>query len=114
MLSACISLSYVAGNDILLEFAVTDEEDVVADISDFTVSFVVARDGAVALSTNESTAIALVTDGTEGLFTVSVNATDTEDLLGTYPFQAQLQDELGELTTVARGFITFTQNLLLL
>jgi hypothetical protein len=113
MLATAISFSYVAGTDITLEFTVTDQDDVAANIAGATPHFAAARAGeAVALSTEDVTAIATITSAATGVFQVSIDAADTEDLLGTYRFQAQIEDASGDISTVARGFLTFTESLL--
>lgn len=112
MLATSVSLSYVAGNDITLEFAVTDEDGNVANITGATPSFTVRRVGRDAvLSTEDATAIAVITSAAGGLFRVSIDAADTTELIGTYRFQAEIEDASGDISTVSRGFVTFRENL---
>lgn len=113
MLVAAVSFSYVAGTDITLEFTVTDEDDEVATILGSTIHFAMAKVGEdPAISTAGGTAAGSITDAPGGKFQVSIDAADTEGLFGTYRFQAQLEDASGDIATVARGFMTFSKNLL--
>lgn len=113
MLATSVSFSYVAGTDITLEFTVTDEDDEAANIAGATPRFAVARAGEEAvLSTEDETAVAAVTSAATGVFQVSIDAADTVDLIGTYRFQADIEDASGDIATVARGFMTFRANLL--
>lgn len=113
MLATSVSLSYVAGNDITLEFAVTNEDGDPANIGGATPRFVVARVGEDAIiSTEDATATAVITSASSGLFEVSIDAVQTVGLVGTYRFQAQIEDASGDIATVSRGFMTFRENLL--
>lgn len=113
MLATSVSFSYVAGTDITLEFTVTDEADEAANIAGATPSFAIARAGEDAVvSTEGGTAAAVVTSAATGVFQVSINAVDTEGLLGTYRFQADIEDASGDIATVARGFMTFRASLI--
>jgi hypothetical protein len=108
---------YVAGDDVLLRFAVTDEAGDPANLTGTTVKFAAVKaerpQPAAAISTEGSpvTAIVTVTDLTGGLFEVEVDAADTVDLLGTYRFEAELTDTVGDVATVGRGFITFKRGI---
>lgn len=108
---------YVAGDDVLLRFAVTDEDDEAANLTGTTIKFAAVKaerpQPTAAISTEGSpvTAIVTVTDLTGGLFEVEIDAADTADLLGTYRFEAELTDTAGDVATVGRGFITFKRGL---
>lgn len=113
-LSSSVSLHYVAGNTVTLEFAVTDENDDAASIAGDTIRFIlVDSDSQIVLSTEESGS-SVTTEATNpsgGIFTVTIEDESTAALSGTYRFQAELEDALGDKTTVARGFLTFSPNL---
>ena len=106
-----VSLSFVAGDDLLLEFTVTDADDEVVNITGMTARFVVVRqigDSAV-ISTEAvpATATATLTTPASGIFQVEVDAAVTANLSGTYRFQAEVEDGSGDKSTVSRGYITF-------
>lgn len=105
-----VSLSYIAGNSVNIEFTVTNQDGESVDITDDDIRFVMARDDDVIISTDDSTATATAADG--GVFNVEIADEHTSLLKGTYRFQAELEDSAGAKATVARGFITFAENLL--
>lgn len=108
---------YVAGDDVLLRFAVVDENGDPANLTGTDVRFAAVKaerpQPAAAISTESSpsTAIVTVTDLTGGLFEVDIDALDTADLLGTYRFEAELTDASGDVATVGRGHITFKRGI---
>jgi hypothetical protein len=113
MLSAALSLGYLAGDSIELDFAVTDEAGEVANLTGDTVQFAIAnRAGDVILGTEDGSATVTITDAPGGLFSISVAPQLTVDLLGTYRFQVRLVDVSGNAATVAFGFLSFKKNLL--
>lgn len=111
-LAASVSLQYIAGNTVELEFAVTDENDQPAIIAGDTVRFVIADNSGPVLSTDDESVTATITNPSGGIFRIEIDEALTEPLLGTYRFQAQLEDVSGDVATVSRGFITFSKNLL--
>lgn len=112
-LSAAVSLEVVAGNKFEPRFTVTREGEVV-DIGQMTPHFALTdiRGTNTFASTEDETAEATITDGEAGEFTTTVAGDITADLLGTYRWQADLEDALGDVETVARGFVTFIQDLI--
>lgn len=112
-LVASVSLEFVSGDDITLEFTVTRDDEPV-DITGMTARFAVARrvGSAPVLSTEDGTAEAVVTDGANGVFRVTATGSATEGLFGTYRFEVKLDDVSGDRATVARGFMSFRESLL--
>lgn len=108
-LVASVSLRYIAGDDVLLEFAVTDEDGDAAIIAGDTVHFAVARKVGQepVLSTDDGNVTASLTNPSGGVFQVAIDDADTAGLLGTYAWQCALEDVSGNVATVARGYITF-------
>ena len=108
------SLSYVAGDDVLIRFTVTDQDDVAANITGTTPRFAIVNAvtgvAVVGTETSPATAVATITDGPNGVFTVAIDDEDTEDLRGTYRYQAELTDVSGGVSTVATGFIDFERS----
>lgn len=108
-----ISRTYAAGDDLTLEFTVTDADGDAVNITGFTAKFAMARrvgDTAV-LSTEDSpaTATASLTSPASGIYTIAIDKDDTEDLRGTYYFESDVVDGSGDESTVARGYLTFKQ-----
>jgi len=112
MLSASIGLRYTQGDSIELKFAVTDENGETANITGDSIEFVIADESGPVITTADGSAEATITNPSGGLFTVTVAAEYTEQLLGTYRYQARLTDLSGNVATVARGFITFVRSLI--
>lgn len=108
-LVASVSLSYIAGDDVLLKFVVTDENGDAAIISGDTVHFSVARKAGQepVLSTDDATVTANLTNPSGGIFHVAIDNANTADLRDTYAWQCALEDVSGNVATVARGNITF-------
>lgn len=110
-LAQSVTIEKVAGDTIILVFSVTDADGVVVNITGYTLRWT-ARNmaGGVALSTAASppTAIAAITDGPGGVYTVTVAAANTASLSGPYRWQSEIVDGGGVVQTVARGWLTFT------
>jgi hypothetical protein len=110
-LVAAVSLAYFAGDDVELEFTITDDSGLAVDISGMTVRFAIARTaGSTAVASTEAspqTATSTVTNGAGGVFQVVVPAANTSDLRGTYRFEAEIEDGSGDKSTVAWGYVTF-------
>jgi len=111
IIRASTTLAYVAGDDILLEFTVTDQDGAVAIITGDTVRFAIARKpGHTPILTSESsptTVTPTITNGAGGVFQVAIDKTGTSGLLGTYHWDAELEDATGDVSTVSRGWIVF-------
>jgi hypothetical protein len=111
------SFCYVQGDDVLLRFAVTDENGDPANLTGTTVKFAAVKNerpqpmAAISTESSPVTAIVTVTDLTGGLFEVEVDAADTADLLGTYRFEAELTDTAGDIATVGRGLLVFRRGI---
>lgn len=111
-LVASVSLHFIAGTDVELEFTVTDSEGPV-NLAGMDIAFVAKRDEVVLSSEDSSQSAAItVTDTAGGVFRVAVSADDTASLSGTYKFQVMITDGQGKTTPVARGYLTFSENLL--
>jgi hypothetical protein len=114
-LSGPVSGHFFAGNDHEWEFTVT-EDSVAVDITGMTFRFVMARrpGGTDVLSTESSPVTAVAAESTPltGKFTITVTNADTESLLGTYQFQAQVEDLSGNKSNVLHGYYTFKANMI--
>ena len=115
-LVASVSLSYMAGDDLLLQFTVTDADGDAVDITGMTPRFVIARTigetPVISTEASPATATASLTTPASGIFTIAIDGSDTDALSGTYRFECELEDSSGDKSTVARGFMTFAANLI--
>ena len=117
-ITATRSFDYIAGDDIRLAFAVTDLEGQPADITNVDIRVVVCdvETHEVILSTEGGSPggsiVAAITDAEHGLFEATIQGNHTMDLLGTYEWQAKIDDASTNTATVGQGFITFARSLL--
>jgi hypothetical protein len=115
-LTGPISGVFFAGNDYSWEFTVSLEGALV-DLSGMTCRFVMARPGGFApvISTEDTVPTAVATIGTpstDGIFYISVSNADSADLLGTYEYQAQVENGMDHKSNILHGYFTFKQNLI--
>lgn len=114
-LAGPISGHFFAGNDYEWEFTVT-RDGAAVDITGMTCRFTMKRPrgSAYVRSTQDSpaTATATVTDGPNGVFVVAAGDDDNE-LLGTYEYQAQIEDSSGNRSNVLHGYFTFKRNIVI-
>ena len=95
---------------------VKDENDAVVDITGATVDWQMARSQNSATpdlvkSTTGGNGITL-TDPVNGVFTVALDATDSDDFIGAYYHEAQVTDAGGKISTVIIGTITVLTDLI--
>ena len=100
------ALRLFTGNDFVLSFAVVDADGSPVSIAGWTTrSFGLYPDGSGTASFTKTAAF--VTDGTDGLFTVTVTDSDTSALdAGTYRIEVQVSGSGIKLTPV-RGVVIF-------
>ena len=106
------SFRLIAGNSVKLEFTVVDEGGNAVDISPDVIRFVLSK-GQETVITSDDVATITRPQASAGTFVVSIADESTQELLGTYLFQAEVEDTVGDRATVARGYITFSENLFL-
>lgn len=110
---APISRTYAAGDDLSLQFTVTDADGNAVNITGFTARFVIARrrgdTAVVSTEASPATATATLTTPASGIYTVTIDKTVTANLAGTYYFESEIEDGSGDESTVARGWLTFKQ-----
>lgn len=101
------SFIYAAGESVLLQF------DVDQVITGTTIRFSAKRTptAEAALSTESAPATATATITETQQFTIAVEDEDTEDLLGTYRYSAEVEDVGGNKSEVAWGYLTFKPSL---
>jgi len=107
---------YKAGDDILLEFVVADQDGAPVDITGTALRFAIAPmcSESPIITTEESPASAIATliDGPTGVYQVAVDGDATQDLVGVYRFESEVEDAQGGRSTIADGTITFTEQIL--
>jgi len=105
---------YTAGDDLLLTFTVTDENGDAVNISGATCRFVLVpwfrRTAVVSTESAPATATASITSAAGGIYTIAIAAADTEDLLGVYYVESEVEDSSGDIVTVNRSQITVLRN----
>lgn len=106
------SFSFISGNSIVLEFFVTDHDENPVDITPDTVRFAIARGLSKVVSSDDSGVTVDLTEASQGKFKVRIPDESTSGLLGTYKYQAEIEDVSGDKATVASGYITFRENVL--
>ena len=99
------SYTFTAGETVEVDF-VTD-----GDITGATARFWMARSrgGTLVMSTESPLANATCTVTDTEAFTLTITDEDTEDLLGSYAYDVELEDSLGNKTKAAYGFLTFVR-----
>lgn len=111
-LVASQTLHFIAGNRVELEFTVELGGSAVP-LSGMDIRFGAANSSLnMVLSTEDGSAVVTVTNAEQGEFTVTMESQYTAPLLGTYRWQCEIEDSNGGVSTVARGPLTFSQNLI--
>lgn len=115
-LAGPVSGVFFSGNDHAWDFTVTID-GVAVDIGSMTCKFVMKRPGFPdsVLSTEDTVPTAVATIGspsTNGVFTITVENAATIDLLGTYQYQAQVENGAGEKSNILHGYFTFKENII--
>lgn len=100
--------SLYAGDNAILNYAITDESGNPLDLSGSTLTYTIsARDGFPALVTKTTGSGIVVTDAVGGLLAVSLSSSDTTALQGMLWQQLVMTDSVGEISTLSTGVITF-------
>lgn len=100
-----------AGDSRTLEVTVRDEDsDVVVDITDCDIFWVVSRVlGSASLLTKEVGSGITVVDAPAGRFDIALNPDDTQALHGSYYHESRMIDDTGAISTILSGALTVTQ-----
>ncbi len=110
------SFELISGTELVMNITVRDDDSAVVDLTGGSVRFAAARSrtSTIVLDSNASpqTATATITDAANGVIQVVVTDTITEDLSGDYYFECKFTDASGRETTVTRGWISVTDNLI--
>ena len=110
------SFPVMSGDQVQLEFTVTDNDDNAVDLAGGSGRFALARnqESTIIIDSESSpqTATVTVTDATNGLVNVVITDENTEALVGTYYWAFKWTDNTGREALVAQGYIDFLANLI--
>jgi hypothetical protein len=100
------------GDDRVLAVTVLDDSDNVVNITNTDIAWVMYKqtDETVVLQKTTSSGIQLTTP-VSGIFEISLNPVDTENLKGHYLHEAELRDVEGRITTIMTGHVEIYRSL---
>lgn len=103
-----------SGDDKTLEVTVVDENGSVQDITGMTIDWHLARKVTTSALVQKATGGSgiVISDGSAGVFQITLSAADTDDLSGKYYHEAQVTDSSGNISTVTVGTITINRDLI--
>lgn len=107
------TLSFPAGDDILLQFQVHDAAGAPSNITPDAIIFSVGKDRdapEISSAVSPATALVVKTTPTSGIYQVLIAGEATQALRGTYPWASELEDANGAKGTVHQGVITFSKD----
>lgn len=105
----------VSGNDKTLNFTTTDQDGKVVDLTSATLIWAFSRKASnkARLVTYTSPTNVTITDATAGLFSVSIQAADTEGLPGAdYYHEVRMANAAGLKFTLVIGIMTLLDNII--
>ena len=96
-----------SGDDKTITVTVYDNDDVVVDITGATITWELSLnvDSAALISKTVGSGITL-SDPTNGVFTITLDPTDTDSLSGRYYHEAEITDSSGDISTALIGHAT--------
>lgn len=110
------SFPVMSGDQVQLNFTITDNDDAVVNLTGGTGRFALARTPTstpdIDSNASPQTATITVTDAVNGAVNVVITDENTEALTGDYYYEFKWTDASGREAVVARGVITFEVNLL--
>ncbi len=107
----------MSGDELVMPILVTNNAGVITNLAGASARFALARSptAAIAIDSDASPATAsVVIDSSSpatGLVTVTITDENTEALLGDYYYECKVTDSGGSEAIVARGWISFAENL---
>lgn len=105
----------MSGGELVLPITVRDNSDAIVDLTGGAAVFKMARNPratpAIDSTASPATATAVLTTPLSGLITVTITDENTEALVGDYYYECKFTDNAGREAVVARGIITFAENL---
>lgn len=100
------------GDDFLLNVAFKNSAGAAEDITDWSIFFTMKEEKYMGDNDDGVIKIAgVITDASDGLATVTVPSSITEDLLGSYYYDIQYKDDTGVIKTVDEGVVTFSEDI---
>ena len=94
--------------------SVLDELDQVVPITGATAVFILSNNPySAAIITKSSGSGIVITDGPGGILTVTLDATDTEGLAGSFYYEIELTDALLKVSTIVLGQINIRADVVL-
>ena len=107
------SLEVKSGDTLKLPITVVDSAGNPKDLTGVTATFIIARRvRSTALITKTVGAGIVLTTPLSGVLTVTIDPVDSDDLHGTYYFECEVTDLVGDIATIAYGFITYQLDLI--
>lgn len=109
------TLSIISGNDVLITYTITDQDDTGArDLTGATdIIFAIAQEqgDAAVLQVDLAAGVALDADPTTGVFTVTLTKAQTEVLGTEHKYhECRVTDATAATATVSYGTLTVTKN----
>lgn len=105
----------MSGDQLVLPITVKDNAGALVNLTGASGRFAMARSptGVPVIDSDASPAAASVvfTDPANGLVTVTITDENTEALIGDYYFECKVTDSSGREAVIARGWISFAENL---
>jgi len=106
----------VSGNDKILKFNTTDQDDIVVDLTGATIIWAMANTAKAKKNIIEYTSpvqVTITAPATGGLFEVAILTAATEGLKGgEYYHEVRVVSAGGKKTTVAYGTVTLRDNII--
>ncbi len=110
------SFPVMSGDQLHLEFTVRDNDDALVNLTGGTGLFAIARNpnAARVIDSSASPASATITvvDPVNGRVDVTIVDENTDDLYGDYYYEFKWTDSFGREAVIARGWMSFADNLL--
>lgn len=105
----------VAGDTVTVRWTVKDRSGALVDLSTYAITFVLSRAKTLTLADGSpiltKTVGSGITINSTGLFTVTLSASETTNLLGNFIYNVKLTDGSGNVTTIAYGPMEVQQSL---
>lgn len=96
-----------SGDDKVITVTVYDSDDVVVDITGATIAWQLSQNvDSAALITKTAGDGVVLSDPTNGQFTITLDPADTASLSGRYYHEAQITDSSGDISTGLVGHTT--------
>lgn len=107
------NFEWTSGDDGTITVTVTDKNNDPVDITGSTITWAMGliRTGSVILTKTVGNGV-VISDGPSGVFVVTLNQADAENLIGDFDHEAQVILASGQKKTVLRGTVTIPRDLI--